>query len=290
MSLKKTVAIAAPAVALLVGMLAAAAFLAGCGIGTGPTQEFTVNEGLTGAAVTNVQVSMGAGKLSIQPGGSGLVSGVIRYNVAAWRPQVARTDSSVTVKQGTTKGLSGAASNVVNDWQLKLGGAPIRLAVTAGAYEGTYELGGLSLQGLSIKDGASKTKVAFSSPNPSRMDSLTYETGASSVSLTGLADANFKNMTFKGGAGSFAFDFSGQLRSDASVSISAGVGSRRITVPVGTAAKVVVKGKLTNVSQQGTWTVAGKNYSTPAAGGKSPGKMLSITVNMDVGNLTLVTS
>jgi len=36
--------------------------------------------------------------------------------------------------------------------------------------------------------------------------------------------------------------------------------------------------------------VAGKDHSTQAAGGKSPGKMLTITVNMDVGNLTLITS
>ena len=49
------------------------------------------------------------------------------------------------------------------------------------------------------------------------MESLTYDTGASSVTITGLADANFKKMEFKGGAGSFTLDFSGQLRTDGSV-------------------------------------------------------------------------
>jgi len=271
----------------LVLALGAALPATGCGIGTGPTQELKVDEALGSAAVTDVTVSMGAGKLSIQPGAAGLASGLIRYNVEAWKPQIVRTDSAVSIKQGTTKGLSGVATDVVNDWALELGGAPMRLAVTAGAYQGTYELGGLSLQRLSIKDGASKTTVAFSSANPSQMESLTYETGASSVMLTGLADANFKKMQFKGGAGSFTLDFSGQLRSDGFVAIEAGVGSVHIIVPSGTAAKVIVKGKLTDVNQEGAWTAADKTYTTPPVGTKQQGKLLTITVSMDLGSLTL---
>ena len=276
--------IAIVAVGALIG---AGLLLAGCGIGTGPTQELKVNEALGSAAVTDVTVSMGAGKLSIQPGGTGLVSGLIRYNVEKWKPAVTRTDSAVTIKQGTTKGLSGVATNIVNDWALQLGGAPMRLSVTAGAYQGTYELGGLSLQKLSIKDGAAKTAVSFSTPNPSQMESLTYETGASSVALTGLADANFKKMEFKGGAGSFTLDFSGQLRSAGSVSVSAGVGSVHIIVPASTATKVVVKGKLTDVSQEGSWTASGKTYVTPSVGTGQQGKLLTITVSMDLGSLKL---
>lgn len=272
----------------LVAILGAALFAAGCGIGTGPTQEMTIDEPLGSAAVTDVTLAMGAGKLSVQPGAAGLASGVIRYNVERWKPTVTRTDSSLSIKQGSTKGLSGLGGDIVNEWDLKLGSAPMRLAVTAGAYEGTYELGGLSLQGLSIKDGASKSQVSFSSPNPSQMESLTYETGASSVALTGLGEANFKKMTFKGGAGSFTLDFSGQLRSDASASVEAGVGSVRVIVPADTAAKVVVKGKLTDVTQEGAWVTADGTYSTPAAGAGQKGKLLTITVNMNVGSLSLI--
>jgi hypothetical protein len=206
-------------------VLGAALFLAGCGVATGPTQELLIDEPLGSAAVTDVTLSMGAGKLKVQPGATGLASGVILYNVESWKPKVTRTDSLLSIKQGSTKGLAGLGGDIVNDWDLKLGRAPMRLAVTAGAYEGTYELGELSLQRLSIKDGASKSQVHFSHANLSQMELLSYETGASSVTLTGLADANFKKMEFKGGAGSFTLDFSGTLRSDGSVSIEAGVGS-----------------------------------------------------------------
>ena len=223
-----------------------------------------IDEPLGSAAVTDVTLSMGAGKLSVQPGATGLASGVIRYNVESWKPEVTRTDSALTIKQGSTKGLSGLGSDIVNDWDLKLGIAPIRLAVTAGAYEGTYELGGLSLQRLSIKDGASKSQVSFSAPNPSQMESLTYETGASSVTLTGLGDANFKKMDVQGRRGlvhpRLLRDSCGAtVRS----SIEAGVGSVHIIVPAGTAAKVIVKGKLTNVTQEGAWVTAGKHVQHP---------------------------
>ena len=178
---------------------------------------------------------------------------------------------------------------MVNEWDLKLGVSPIRLAVTAGAYVGTYELGGLSLQKLSIRDGAAKTSVNFASPNPSQLESLIYETGASTVTLSGLSDANFKKLQFKGGAGSFTFDFSGQLRTSGSVTIDAGVSKLHVIVPAGTAAKVSVNGKLADVTQEGTWTVTDKTYSTPAAA-SSGGKALTITVNMDVGSLTITSN
>jgi hypothetical protein len=270
--------------------LGATLFVAGCGVGTGPTQEVTIDEPLGSAAVTDVSLAMGAGTLSVQPGAPGLASGVIRYNVVRWKPIITRTDGALNIKQGSTKGLSGLGSDIVNNWDLKLGRTPIRLAITAGAYEGTYEFGELSLQRLSIKDGASKSKVTFSGPNQSQMDTLSYGTGASSVAMSGLAYANFKNMEFKGGAGSFTLNFDGTLRSDGSVSIEAGVGSVHIIVPSTTAAEVVVKGSLTNVTYEGGWLAEVKTYHTPAAGPNTQGKLLSITVNMNVGNLSLTTS
>jgi hypothetical protein len=273
--------------ALTLVLVATVGFMVtGCGIGIGPTQTFDINEKLGGAAVTDVTVSMGAGTLDIGSGASGLVSGTISYNVEKWKPEVVRGDSSVAIKQGTTKGLDGVGTDVVNDWKLKLGAAPIRLAVMAGAYEGAYELGGLALQKLSIEDGAAKTHVNFASANLSQLETLSYDTGASTVTLSGLADANFKKLEFNGGAGSYTFDFSGELRTSGSVTIDSGASKVHIIVPSGTAAKVVVNGKLTDVTQEGTWTAADKTYSTPAAA-SSDGKLLSITVNMDVGSLTL---
>jgi hypothetical protein len=145
------------------------------------------------------------------------------------------------------------------------------------------------LQGLTVKDGAAKVRVSFNSPNPGQMERLQYETGASTVTLIGLADANFKTMDFKGGAGSYTLDFSGQLRTDATVRAKAGVGTMRIVVPAQTAARVTVEASLTDVSVEGSWTANGKTYSTPAAAGDQQAKVLNIVVDVSVGSLKLIT-
>jgi hypothetical protein len=105
--------------------------------------------------------------------------------------------------------------------------------------------------------------------------------------LIGLANANFKSMTFTGGAGSYSLDFGGQLRTSADVKIEAGAGSVRLAVPEGTAVEVTVYGSLNNVSAEGTWTHEGRVYSTQAATNKQA-KKLSITLKIDVGTVNLV--
>lgn len=277
--------------ALLVALPAAGvALLAlGCGVSVGPTQELVIEEPLGGAALTDVELTMGGGKLTLSPGSSGLVTGSIRYNVEEWKPTVERSDTQIKIKQGSRKGPSGFGGDTVNDWKLQLGNAPMRLKVSAGAYEGSYDLSGLVLQALTVRDGAAKAQVTFTSPNPGQMDRLEYETGASEVAFTGLANANFKTMEFEGGAGSYTFDFSGQLRTDERVRIKAGVGSVRIVVPLETAARVEVNTALTDISTEGTWTVSGRTYSTAAVGGERQTKTVTIVLDMSVGSLKLVT-
>jgi hypothetical protein len=204
----------------LVFFVGVALLLAGCGAQVGATQQILVDEPLASAAVTEVRLVMGDGKLVLAPGAAGLVSGTIDLNVAAWKPKITRSDTRLTIAQGSTKGLSGGDATVVNDWNLKLGVAPMRLQIEAGAYEGAFELGGLSLQALDVTDGAAKTQINFTSPNPSQMERLRYVTGASTVTLVGLANANPAAMEFSGAAGTYVLDFSGQLRSDAKVEIT----------------------------------------------------------------------
>ncbi len=278
-------------VMLMVSMLGLITFASACSVGVdiGPTQELAVDEPLGSAAVTDVEIDMGAGTLSLSPGATGLASGLIRYNVDAWKPTIERTDKKLTIEQGKKGGLEAIGGDIVNEWRLQLGNAPMRLLVSAGAYEGTYDLGGLTLQGLTIKDGAARSEVRFGSPNPGQMQRLLYETGASTVNLTGLANANFRTFEFNGGAGSYKMDFSGQLRTDSSARIKAGVGSVRIEVPAETAAQVTVKGSLTDVSLEGAWTTTGKTSSTPAVKAGGQNKTLLIEVDMSVGTLELIT-
>lgn len=263
--------------------------LGGCGgVEIGATQEVVVDEALGAAALTDIELSMGAGSLTVAPGAAGLASGTIACNVPPWVPTVTRTDKALTIKQETKKSVAGLPGDIVNRWELLLGKAPMRLSISAGAYEGDLDLSGLTLQELTIKDGAARNRVAFDAVNPSQMSRFLYETGASTVTLTGLANANFQSMTFTGGAGTYTFDFSGQLRTDATVKISAGAATVRIEVPRATAADVTVTGKLNDVSTEGDWTPSGGTYSTPAAATATQGKVLTIAVDVNVGSVKLV--
>lgn len=190
-----------PRLLVAIVIVGLAACSAGCTVETGVTQELVVDEPLGAAAVTEVELEMGAGDLTIAPGAVGLASGTIRHNVESWKPTVTRTDTRLTIKQGSQKGVSGLGSEIVNKWDLELGRPPMRLKISAGAYEGLFDLSGLTLQDLSIRDGASRTQVRFNSPNPGQMTDFSYKTGASTVTLIGLANANFRSMTFDGGRG-----------------------------------------------------------------------------------------
>jgi hypothetical protein len=259
---------------------------------TGPTQTFSVNEVLSGEATADkpvkVELRMGAGELKLQSGADGLAQGEIEYNVPDWKPTITNRDGKLIIEQGQTKDhslswLPGRDNEIVNNWDLKLGQAPMALDVAAGAYKGTLDLSGLHLRQLTISDGASDSEVTFDEANPEVMDKFTYSTGASSVKLNGLGYANFKDLTFKGGAGDYKLNFDGELQQDATVEISAGMSSIQIDIPSGQNAKVTVSGGMKNVTTQGTWTTHSDTYET---GGDSK-YTLTITVDIGMGSLTL---
>jgi hypothetical protein len=254
-------------------------------ITTGPAETLTVDEPTPkNGIVPKVEIQMGAGKLTLAGGAAGLAEGEIQYNVSEWKPTITNTGSSLTISQGKSN-VNGVPSNdVINDWNLKLGDVPMDLAIRAGAYSGGIDLSGVPLQNLTINDGASSSEVNFEMLNPEEMDLFEYSSGASSVTLNGLANANFAEMNFNGGAGDYTLDFGGTLQRDADVTVTGGVGSLRLVIPKGTAATVTVTRGLGNVDFDSGWAKSGDTYTL-----KGTGPTLSITVKMGVGSLELDT-
>ncbi len=252
------------------------------GVEVGEKETFKFSEAMpSDHEETHVTLSMGAGRLTINGGSNDLIEGQAVYNVTTLKPLVKAGEHSVTISQsGELKSLPG--SDVINNWDIKLGRSPVDLSINAGAYNGTMELGGVPLTELSVRDGASKVKLNFAEPNPVAMSRLEYYTGASKVELSGLANANFNEMRFEGGAGSFKLDFSGKLQRDGSVTVIGGVNDIEIIIPKGTPAVITLNGALSNVNTEGTWTVHSGVYETDGSGPK-----LNIEVENGVGNLTL---
>jgi len=251
---------------------------------TGELQVVSIDEPLPPAGTEiDVEIHLGGGTLDLAGGASGLAEGSIRFNVEEWRPTVDRTDTSLRIEQGDPAAGLTLGNEVINEWSLHLGDVPMALTIQAGAYSGSMDLSGIPLRRLNVSDGASDVRLSFTSPNPEEMQSLSYQTGASTVSLTGLGYANFSDMTFSGGAGTYTLDFSGGLRRDANVTLESGVSSVRLEIPAGTTAEVVVGGALNNVDTIGHWAQSGETYRL-----EGTGPTLRIFVDMGVGTLSLV--
>jgi hypothetical protein len=116
----------------------------------------------------------------------------------------------------------------------------MNLTLQAVAYHSILDLSGLRLRRFTVQDGASQAQLRFDTPNPEQMDRLSYQTGASEIEFIGLANANFEQLDFEGGARDYSFDFSGQLQREAEIHIQVGLSTVQIIVPQGTAAQVMI--------------------------------------------------
>jgi hypothetical protein len=256
-------------------------------IATGPTQTEAINIPVPDASPVSLTLAFGVGKLEVEPGAEGaLVDGQAVYNVPEFKPKVTVDGGSVRLESGELKikGIPNFGDKVKNNWDIKLGDVLMDLVVQAGAYEGDLELGGLPLSSLEVSDGAANVRLKFSQPNPGEMNTLRYSTGASSVRLTGLSNANFSSMIFRSGAGDYTLDFSGELKRDAVVTVESGISQVVIIVPDGTSARVDFSGGLTSVKTSGGWQKSGGAFVLG-----NGGPTITITIDMGAGNLELRT-
>ena len=261
-------------------------------IKTGPTQKVDIQVPMPEDSSTGVELNLEfvAGELKLAPlapGASGyLASGTATFNAADFEPKVESSGSSATLRTGDMKieGIPVFKDDLKNEWDLQLANTPMSLNIQAGAYSGSFELGGLSLEKLAISEGGSDLTAAFSEPNQVEMSSFTFSTGGSKVELKGLANANFAQMTFNSGAGDYTLSFDGDLQRDASVSIDSGVGTVTIIVPEGVDAQVTFDGGLSSVNADGGWKKNGTVYTL-----SGNGPTITIMVKMGAGTLNLKT-
>ncbi len=250
----------------------------------GPDIKDEIKVAAPDADEIHLTIAFGAGKLKLSSGaGEGLVDGTATYNIKDLKPVITEEEGNVRIQQGNyeLKELP-SFDGIKNDWDLRLGDVPMDLKIEAGAYDATYDLGGLSLTGLTVKDGAAHVNLSFSSPNKSEMSILRYDTGASNVELKELTNANFNTLMFKSGAGEYKLDFSGDLQRDATVTISSGLSNITLVIPKNANANVTLDSGLTNVSTSSSWNKNGNLYTQ-----SGEGPTLTFVIEMGAGNITL---
>jgi hypothetical protein len=250
----------------------------------GPEIVDEITAPAAGADPTRLSLTFGAGEMLLSPGAhNDLVQGAATYNLRDFKPEIIREDNEVRIKQGDYEFTTAPTlNNIKNEWDFTLGDHPMDLSIRAGAYKGRLELGGLSLTSLTVEDGASDVELSFSAPNRTEMSVFRYQTGASNVTLEGLANANLNTLIFDSGAGNYTLDFSGDLRRDATITIQSGLSNVTLLIPQDIDANLTVAGGLANVSAGSNWLHTNETYTQ-----KGSGPILTFVIRMNAGNLTL---
>jgi len=271
----------------LTSALALASMACGFGIPKAAEPEPEVTENISvpipDSDTVSLQLSFGAGEMTLAPGSGKLVEGTATYNYSSFKPVI--TTDGGRVRFGMSEmdfNVFPTFNNLKNIWDLKLGNTPMDLTIESGAYKGDFEFGGLALNNLTVKDGAADVTMNFSEPNQAEMSVFQYETGASDVKMNGLANANFGLMDFSSGAGDYTLDFSGDLKRDASITISSGLSNVIIVVPEGVNAVVTVDSGASNINAGSGWEKNGNIYTQ-----KGEGPTLTFVIEIGAGNVTI---
>jgi hypothetical protein len=234
-------------------------------------------------------LAIGACRFRARPGeGDAWVAGTYHDPTDRRPTRIVEEGSSVTItEEEPSFERIPAVFGGVPRYELRLGRQrPFALAIETGASEFDLDLGGIPLSRLTVRQGAGKFELGFSAPNPEIMQVLEVSSGAAGIELENLANANFSEMRFSGGAGGYELDFGGTLSRDAQVSIETGISGVQLTVPSATSTRVMAETTLGSVDVGDGFTKREGAFLTEGAlRGETP--TLTIRAGVRLGALRL---
>ncbi|MFI5207113.1 MAG: hypothetical protein ACHQX4_03755 [Gemmatimonadales bacterium] len=229
----------------------------------------TATQELRGEHAMTVNVQYGAGRFHLAPGvGSELYRMQLRYDENSVTPVREYDQATQTLRLGV-KGRSGGGIRVRgrnrNDAPPSMDLAlspdlPLTLTLEMGAVEADADLGGLALQRVTFRTGASESRLRFSRPTTAACEQLTIEAGAAEIHAEQLANSSCARVTVNGGVGEVTLDFGGTWSRSMSADINVGVGSLKLRLP---------RGVGVSVSSTGSWPAstrpASRSTATPTS-------------------------
>jgi hypothetical protein len=239
----------------------------------------------------HLRIALGACRFAARPGeGQEWVAGTY-HDPTDRRPlRIIEEDTGATItEEQPSLGQIPAAFGGAPRYELEFGkGRSFALTIETGASDFDLDLGGVPLRRMVIKQGAGKFELDFTQPNPERMELLDVSTGAASIELENLANANFSEMRLSGGAAGYDLDFGGTLLRDAEVSIETGISGVELSVPRSTAARVAAETTLGSVDVGDGFTKKEGAFLTEPALSEG-GPVLRIRAGVRLGSLQLRT-
>ncbi|MBA7471996.1 hypothetical protein ES707_07311 [subsurface metagenome] len=192
-----------------------------------------------------VSIKFGAGKLVLISGEEDVFKGNFQYDKSILKPniqyEILGETGILTLSQSIKKDLD-LPFPYKNRWNLKLpSDIPLQLYINTATYSGDIDLTNLQVEKFYLTTGASQTNIIFDQPNLIDLKNIKIKTGASTIKMLGLANANFDKMNFAGGAGSYTFDFSGDLTKKSKVNINVGAAKIVLKIPSNMGTKIIFR-------------------------------------------------
>jgi len=247
---------------------------------------------LQGERRAEVVVKYGAGRLQVAPAAGDLLYRMeLRYDDEEFRPVTEYDRAAGRLALGVESRERGShrhSRNRRRDAQhatiALTPRIPIALDLSFGAGEADVALGGLALEDVHLKTGASETRVTFSAPNRMAARRVKVEAGAAELTVTGLGNTHAPRFEFSGGVGESTLDFSGQWTRSAMASIDMGVGSVRLRIPRALGVKVTRDSFLASFDASGLVRRGDAWYSRNYAQARY---RLDISVHAAVGSIAV---
>jgi hypothetical protein len=215
--------------------LAVATVLAFSSAGAQEWRTLDVTRQLRDPAPLNVDITYGAGTFTLGPAtGPDLYEMHLRYPTGRTAPVATYDAASHSVHLGIKSQNFTMPGGDVDQNELHVGlarGVPLNLTTEIGAADVKVDLGGLAVQQLKLKTGATDVTLAFSSPNTMRMRSMDLTVGAAGFKATGLANANADHIALHAGIGDWELYFDGTWTGDIWLDAKVALGSLTIHVP-----------------------------------------------------------
>jgi hypothetical protein len=237
----------------------------------------------------HLRLALGACRLEARSGeGEAWITGVCHDPTGKRAPRILDEGGNVRITESEPSWERiPAVFGGVPRYELELGKRrPFALTIETGASEFEMDLGGVPLSGLLVRQGAGRFELDFSAPNPESMQLLEVSSGAASIELENLANANFSEMRLSGGAAGYELDFGGTLSRGAEATIEAGLSGVEIQIPPSTAAKIVAETTVGSVDVGDGFTKSeGAFWTEAGAAGNEP--LLTIRAGVRLGSLQL---
>ena len=211
-----------------------------------------------------VNVSYGAGELTLRPGESDLLYRArFDYDEDFATPRAdyrgGRLDLGIRTRENR-RFKDRSESSSLDLWLSR--DVPMDLDLDFGAGSAELDLSGLPLLDLDVSTGASESEIRIDEMNPVAMESASINVGAAKLSMHGIGNLNVERVTVKAGVGSVTLGLGGEWPRDARVSVEMGLGALEIRVPESLGVRVMRQNFLTAIEADG-FVRSGRSYRSP---------------------------